>query len=331
MSNFSSEVVERVASHYNDREDSTLKERENSPILRLRNFNNWIKSVQIDRYYRRGIDRSKIAPEERGRVCDMACGKGGDFLKWNRAKVSKLLAIDLAESSIEQAKLRLDDIGSPHMKSHLLAYDAFHLPLAINEIPPSFLPVECVSCQFALHYAWETEESANQALENISSILRKDGLFFGTIPNSKEILSRLKTSSSSSSSSSASSRIISKHPFYKISFEEDPPNEEKFGQKYNFSLWGSLEDCPEFLIPLSLLEKVALSKGMRLEAALPFKEFFERYSQRPEYEFLLRKMRVVGPLQGEVVDGKSDANEFLSKVEEEIAELYLAFCFRKTN
>lgn len=319
MSNFSSDVVEKVASHYNDREDSTIKERERSPILRLRNFNNWIKSVQIDRYYRRGIDRSRIRPEERGRVCDMACGKGGDFLKWNRAKVSNLLGIDLAQSSIEQAKLRLSELSSPTLKSHLLAFDAFHLELPFKDIPPSFVPVECVSCQFALHYAWESEESANQAIKNISSLLRRDGLFFGTIPNSKEIMKRLAARPPSSLSFGAD-------PFYRVSFQTMPIS-NSFGQKYNFSLWGALEDCPEFLIPLEMLEDIAKVSGLRLEAALPFKDFFERYSQRPEYEFLLRKMRVVGPLGNMGTD--ADPNEFLSQVEEEIAELYLAFCFRK--
>jgi mRNA (guanine-N7-)-methyltransferase len=42
---------------------------------------------------------------------------------------------------------------------------------------------DLVSCQFALHYSFETEEKARGLMHNISSRLKPGGIFVGTIPN----------------------------------------------------------------------------------------------------------------------------------------------------
>lgn len=40
------------------------------------------------------------------RVLDMCCGKGGDLLKWERAKISHLICADIAEISVDQCEKR---------------------------------------------------------------------------------------------------------------------------------------------------------------------------------------------------------------------------------
>ncbi|KAK7860364.1 mrna cap guanine-n7 methyltransferase 1 [Quercus suber] len=54
----------KVAEHYSARTNQTLEEREASPIIHLKKLNNWIKSVLIQLYARRG-----------DAVLDLACGK----------------------------------------------------------------------------------------------------------------------------------------------------------------------------------------------------------------------------------------------------------------
>ncbi|KAF5203312.1 mRNA cap guanine-N7 methyltransferase, partial [Thalictrum thalictroides] len=57
-------LARKVADHYSARTNQTLEEREASPIIHLKKLNNWIKSVLIQLYTRRG-----------DAVLDLACGK----------------------------------------------------------------------------------------------------------------------------------------------------------------------------------------------------------------------------------------------------------------
>jgi len=79
----------RVADHYSARSNQTLEERENSPIIHLKKLNNWIKSVLIQLYTRPGDC-----------VLDLACGKGGDLIQWDKAKVGYYVGVDIAEGSV---------------------------------------------------------------------------------------------------------------------------------------------------------------------------------------------------------------------------------------
>lgn len=60
-----------VRQHYNERVEEGRRGREHSPIIHLRKFNNWVKSVLIQQHTRPGYS-----------VLDLACGKGGDLIKW---------------------------------------------------------------------------------------------------------------------------------------------------------------------------------------------------------------------------------------------------------
>lgn len=69
-----------------------VDQREFSPIIGLKKFNNWIKSVLI----------GKFAFRDRGRpgakVLDIGCGKGGDLNKWNKARIQ--LYVGIGESGL---------------------------------------------------------------------------------------------------------------------------------------------------------------------------------------------------------------------------------------
>ena len=74
-----------------------MVQRLDSPIIGLKNFNNWVKSVLITRFGHPALAKSSVtgAPGSRmriarGKVLDLGCGKGGDMTKWSKANVKEL-------------------------------------------------------------------------------------------------------------------------------------------------------------------------------------------------------------------------------------------------
>ncbi|KAI8854924.1 guanine-N(7)-methyltransferase domain-containing protein [Chytridium lagenaria] len=152
-----------VAPTYNSRPQVNVEKRKDSVIFHMKNFNNWIKSLLIGRYTRRG-----------SKVLDFCCGKGGDLLKWVKAEVGDLVGVDIAAVSISHAQQRYSEKTGLHTT------------------------FDVVSCQFALHYCGIDEKACRKAMENISQFLRPGGVFIGTIPDAYRIMKRLTTSESGS-------------------------------------------------------------------------------------------------------------------------------------
>jgi hypothetical protein len=68
-------IQSAVASHYNARPEVGRDARKQSPILRLKNLNNWIKSVLLDRYLTSAADALTGGQRSRMRCLDICCGK----------------------------------------------------------------------------------------------------------------------------------------------------------------------------------------------------------------------------------------------------------------
>ncbi|KAI1788464.1 mRNA capping enzyme-domain-containing protein [Ganoderma leucocontextum] len=82
-----------VVEHYNARPDVGVAQRQDSPIIGLKSFNNWVKSVLITKFAHPAFATSPNGRKGRGmrgRVLDMGCGKGGDLTKWAKANVAEL-------------------------------------------------------------------------------------------------------------------------------------------------------------------------------------------------------------------------------------------------
>ncbi|KAJ8771659.1 hypothetical protein K2173_026836 [Erythroxylum novogranatense] len=306
---FSEDFVQRVADHYSARTNQTLEEREASPIIHLKKLNNWIKSVLVQLYTRQGDV-----------VLDLACGKGGDLIKWDKARIGYYVGVDMAEGSIEDCRTRYNGDADHHQRrkkltfpARLICGDCYEVPL--DKVLVDDGPFDICSCQFALHYSWSTEARARRALKNVSALLRPGGTFFGTMPDANVIIKKLREADSLAFGNSV----------YWIRFDEEYSEKKfrsssPFGIEYQFHLEDAV-DCPEWIVPFNVFKSMAEEYGLELVFVKNAHEFVHHYMKSREYVELMRRLGALG-------DGKEDKST-LSADEWEVAYLYLAFALKK--
>lgn len=237
-------------------------------------------------------------------MLDLAGGKGGDFSKWAHGAISHLVLADIAHGSVQHALDRYRDRHSQHFPALFVSGDAFGQPLFVNVDPA--LRFQFVSCQFAFHYAFESESRLRATLQNVSERLDPGCHFVGTVPNAYRLVHLLRASRGLSWSNS-----ICGFQFDESLAEKDVFPE--FGARYTFSLADAVDSVPEYLVHFSVLERVARDYGLELVFREEFPDFFAKYVK--ENERLLKKM------EGDV----------LTADEWQAASLYVCFCFRKAG
>ena len=189
-----------------------------SKIRGLRTYNNWVKSVLIQKFSpKEGYDPDQNPESVEGlRVLDIGCGKGGDLGKWQKAPqpVELYVGIDPAEISIDQARERYAEMRGRSrgrlFQGEFFVKDGYgewlgDIPLIRNVgIDGSVGPgghgstrwggggFDVVTMMFCMHYAFENEAKARGMLRNVAGSLKKGGRFIGVIPNSDVLRSKVE-------------------------------------------------------------------------------------------------------------------------------------------
>jgi SAM-dependent methyltransferase len=104
-------------------------------------------------------------------VLDCGCGRGGDWWKWQAARV-RLAAIDPDHSSLDEAERRASEMG---LNVWFLGQgDIRHAAFAG--------PFDVVCYNFSLHYIFENETVLEHSLKAIKVALKPGGLLIGITP-----------------------------------------------------------------------------------------------------------------------------------------------------
>ncbi|KAG7452705.1 mRNA capping enzyme, large subunit [Guyanagaster necrorhizus] len=313
--------VGMVIDHYNSRPEVGVFQRLESPIIGLKNFNNWVKSVLISRFAHPALHQKPQQPsgpgrghnQQAGKVLDMGCGKGGDLSKWAKAKVRDYIGADIASISIEQARQRWESQRGARFNATFAALDCYTQPLSqAFSLDLLRQPFDVVSMQFCMHYAFETEQKARCMLDNVSRWLRRGGVFIGTIPNAEQLLQNLDDLPPSTEDLTFGNSV------YKIRFE-DRKHRPVFGHKYWFFLQDAVEDVPEYIVRWDPFVQLASEYNLYPVYKEEFHHVFEEHQEHPEFGPLMVRMKVV------------DANGESSMDEDqwEAANIYIAFAFEK--
>lgn len=324
-----------VRLHYNQRtyQSKYQGSRTKSPIYKLRNFNNAIKYIMLGNYYKK--------PEGRpGVILDLCCGKGGDLNKCEFIGVDQYIGVDISDASVKEAFSRYlqnkarfipqNEEAKRNRDSRRYNFEACFatgdcFSKTIPEIlEPNFpgivgqmFPVDCVSIQFALHYAFETEEKVKALLTNVSKSLRPGGTFIGTIPSSDFIRDKI-----------VKKHFVEERKFgndlYLVTFEKDPPDDgvfrPPFGNKYTYYLKDAIDNIPEYVVPFEYFRSLCEDYGLTLKYKKNFIDIFNQ--EIPKYFSKLNKNLIEGMKRS---DGKYGAEG----MEKEAVGFYIGFVFEK--
>ncbi|CAJ0923248.1 unnamed protein product, partial [Mesorhabditis belari] len=301
-------------------------------------MNNWIKSALIGDI----SDRLKRDGCYNPRVLDLACGKGGDLRKWQFANVKSIVMADIAEVSIDQAKGRYEEMQARRQANFaaqfIVADCCKERLLEKYEEKQQF---DLVSCQFALHYSFITQESAQMFLKNCTENIRPGGYFLGSLPDANRIVWAARQGDGEFKNSVCSIKFSKPE---EILNGAQPP---LFGSEFHFTLDAQV-NCPEFLCHFPLLVKMLEECDMELVYQLPFPDAIKHYKEaRRDGLILFDRMKALEtyPATGDKKLAGADEDyehpkklqdQFdmasigtLSKPEWEAVSMYIVFVFRK--
>jgi mRNA (guanine-N7-)-methyltransferase len=212
-------------------ERRSVEERQASPIIHLRQFNNWIKSVLIDRY----------CPGPNATIFECACGKGGDIPKWKLRDPNQFVFGDISADSLVRAYEKYRSVKAK-CRAFWLSGDIFKCD--ITRFIPKDVAFHISSCQFALHYAFRSEQRAKNAVKNLCERLLDGGYIIITVPNACRIVRWLRNAKPSNTVENAFFKIIGN-----FNTDEIP----LFGAEYIFNLYDAVDNTPEYLVHPDIL------------------------------------------------------------------------------
>jgi mRNA (guanine-N7-)-methyltransferase len=299
--------------------------RGNSSIIGLRDFHNWIKRMMI-------TNIKNTLKKENISLLDIAVGRGGDLDKWNQAGIKNVYGFDKDKESIFSinpfnpgAEQRLKNYRNLKVNVKFAVGDATLPTTDMLDKIDSFLhenkqdSFQMISCQFALHYFFKSEQSVRIVFSLIQKYLRKGGYFFGTTVDSTYVKTYLKENK--------------KHQLFEISSNMfKVKSHTPFGNKYTFEIKDTVDSSgnyfnimgasEEYLVDFGVLIKIAQEYGL-----VPvYKNFFESYTLNGKTEYTSTKSFMTFDEIKNLWQPKTRA---MNEDELEINKFYRTFVFQK--
>jgi mRNA (guanine-N7-)-methyltransferase len=259
-------------------------------MVGLRHFHNlFIKKALIQNVSKRGDI-----------LIDFACGKAGDLPKWTVAELSFVFGIDISKDNLEN---KLDGACVRYLKNHrdnkTSPYALFvHGNSSVNvrngaamlnhvskqitsavfgssrrdaEMPPAVLRqhgratngFDVSSCQFAIHYMFESNATFYNFIRNVSECTKVGGYFIGTCYDGETVFNMLRDESVVT--------IVDRESGKKMwEVEKDytsgdfPAGQSSLGHKILVYQESINQVFPEFLVNFKFLEDTMKSYGFEL-------------------------------------------------------------------
>lgn len=248
-------------------------------------------------------------------LLELAVGRAGDMHKWKRVQPSKVVGVDISlvniNSPTQGAAVRYlnDKRKNPHdhlppclfVQGDMTVYPLFeqedkYMPILTGKETGStkylsqfegLSSFDAISCQFALHYACESEEVFRSFAKNLQKYGR--GVFFGTCSDGQSIYSMLvgKKAHLFGTERQACGE-------YSKQYDDRETWTEEFGMPVKVFLESFEKPAVEYLVPFEKVTQILEEYGWELVDSKLFKELYAQQTgitltaEQQQFSFLNR-------------------------------------------
>ena len=242
-----------VSRHYNKHRPRNQSSNE---LVGIRSYHNFVKACLIT--------EAVALCGTTDRYLDMCCGNGGDIGKLVHHGIKQYFGIDIANMAVERAVQRLSE--QEFVQGDAVVFNAFSA--TAGHMLSNMKPFDIVSCQFAIHYAFQDERTARTFIQNVAFALRVGGSFIITVPDADHLAKSFKH---------LGKKFADEH--YQVHFDTMTLKDgdfDDFGTAYEFSFTGAVDKLKEFIVKKEVLVQLCHDCGMRLLETRNFAEYKDR-------------------------------------------------------
>ncbi|KAF5446249.1 hypothetical protein F2P56_031888 [Juglans regia] len=220
----------------------------------------------------------KIFAHPYASVCELYCGGGLYMDKWDEAQIGHYMGIDVSSSGISQIREACESQRKAYTSEFFeldpcLENIEMHLQEKTNQ-------ADLVCCLQHLQLCFETEERARKLLQNVSSLLKPGGYFFGITPDSSTIWAKYQKNVEAyhNKSSSMKPNIVPnciRSESYMITFEVEEEKFPLFGKKYQLKFASDISGETHCLVHFPSFIRLAREAGLEYVEIQNLTEFYD--------------------------------------------------------
>lgn len=158
-------------------------------FFNMRRFHNWTKRVYLNKYTR-GLRNTSLL--------DLASGKGGDLKKWIDSGIKYVEGYDICQNSIQEALKRYNSLQEKDLKRIKVSFDKLDLSSECMDFNKKF---DIITCHFAIHYFFETNEKINNIIDTMTTNLEENGVVIITFMEGSRVENFIESNLSNKNSS----------------------------------------------------------------------------------------------------------------------------------
>ena len=235
-------------------------------------------------------------------LLELAVGRGGDLPKWRRILPSRVVGMDLSLNNLaspiggaaaryvtelrENPSQKLPPvlfIQGDMTKRPLFDQDDKYMPIlrgdhaANTEYLRDFEGLKefgVVSCQFALHYACESEETFREFAQNVRDACKEGGTFFGTCSDGRSIYSLLLGKRTHHFKLGDQWAGEYTKEYMDMGETDGIPADDTFGMPVTVFLESFENPAKEYLVPFKKVAEIMDEMGFDLVESKQFKEIY---------------------------------------------------------